>query len=232
MKITLQKDARIKRNPLIIEGFPGFGLVGTIATEFLIDHLKTTMVGEFSYDELPATTAIHDGKVVRPMAIHYDSKHNLIIFHTILSVKGMEWKVADEVAALAKKVGAKEIISLEGVNATIPGPETQVFSYGNADFERLGAQGMKESIIMGVTAALLLKSGKVSCLFAETHSNLPDSKAAAAIISVLDKHLGLGVDAGPLLKQAEAFEQKLKGIIQQTEKTNTEAEKKNLSYLG
>ena len=32
----------------IIEGFPGYGLVGPITTEFLIDHLKTEQIGEFT----------------------------------------------------------------------------------------------------------------------------------------------------------------------------------------
>jgi len=232
VKIVLNKDVRFKKNPIIINGFPGFGLVGTIATEFLIDHLKTKIVGGFEFAELPATTAIHDGKVVKPMAVHYDEKHNLIILHTILSVKGHDWEAAQEVAALAKKIGAKEVICLEGVNAMMPDQEQKVFSFGNPEFEVLGAQGLKESIIMGVTAALLLQEKNTSCLFAETHSQLPDSKAAAGIIKILDKYLSLGVDAEPLLKQAQEFEQKLKKIMQQTQKTTTEAEKKNLSYLG
>jgi uncharacterized protein len=232
MKITVHKDARIRKGVTIIEGFPGFGLVGTIATEFLIDHLRTQIVGEFSYSELPATTAIHDGKLVRPMALHYDDKHNILIFHTILTVRSHEWSTAEEVVRIAKEYDAKEIISLEGVNALVPGEESRVFSWGNDRFVALGAEEMKESVIMGVTAALLLMAEKTSCLFAETHSALPDSKAAAAIISILDKYLGLGVNPEPLLRQAQEFEQKLKTILQQTQKTAAEAEKKNLSYLG
>lgn len=227
----IMKNVKIKKHPIIIEGFPGFGLVGTIATEFLIDHLKTKIIGEFSSDKLPATTAIHNGKVIRPMAIHYDEVHNIIIFHTILNVKGYEWEVADEIVKFAKKVGAKEIISLEGVNAIV-GEESKVFSFGNPHLATLGAQPMRESIIVGVSAALLLKSDMVSCLFAETHSSLPDSKAAAAIIKMLDPYLNLKIDSKPLLKQAEEFEQKLKGLIQQTQKTNSAVNKKNLSYLG
>ena len=189
-------------------------------------------MGEFNYEELPATTAIHDGKLVRPMALHYDDKHNILIFHTILAVKGHEWAAAEEIARIAKLYAAKEIISLEGVNALVPGEESRTFSYGNDRLAALGAQEMKEGIIMGVSAALLLKAEHTSCLFAETHSQLPDSKAAAALIGILDKYLGLGVDPEPLLKQAQEFEQKLKTILQQTQKTATEAEKKNLSYLG
>ncbi len=231
MKITIRKDARIKKHPTIIEGFPGFGLVGTIATEYLIDHLKTRIVGEFDFPELPATTAIHKGKVVRPMALHYSDEQNLLIFHTILNVRGHEWEAAEEVLRIAQEYDAKEIISIEGVNA-LTGTEDAVFSYGNPRFLELGAQEMKESIIMGVTAALLLKSEKTSCLFAQTSSGLPDSKAASAIITLLDKHLNLKVDPAPLLQQAAAFEEKLKGILQQTQQTMTAAEKKNLSYLG
>ncbi|MBU1854202.1 MAG: PAC2 family protein, partial [Nanoarchaeota archaeon] len=70
------------------------------------------------------------------------------------------------------------------------------------------------------------------CIFAETHSALPDSKAAAKVIEVLDKYLGLKVDYKPLLKQAEEFENKLKNMIQQTSKTTEESDKKYMSYLG
>ncbi len=231
MKITIRKDAKIKRGPTIIEGFPGFGLVGTIATEFLIDHLKTRLVGEFNFPELPATTAIHKGKVVKPMAVHYSDEHNILIFHTILSVKEHEWDAAEEVVRIANETGAQEIISLEGVNA-LADDENTVYCYGNDKLVELGAKKMEESVIMGVTAALLLHTKNTTCLFAQSRSGLPDSKAAAAIIGTLDKYLSLGVDPGPLLQQAEQFEQKLKGILEQTQQTMNEADKKNLSYLG
>ncbi|HSU72869.1 MAG TPA: PAC2 family protein, partial [Candidatus Binatia bacterium] len=48
----------------VIEGFPGFGLVGTIATGFLIDHLGCERIGNHWFEELAATMAIHDGKIV------------------------------------------------------------------------------------------------------------------------------------------------------------------------
>lgn len=231
MKLMLNKNARIKKKPTIIEGFPGFGLVGTIATEFLIEHLQTEIVGEFTHDELPATVAIHNGKAIKPMAIHYNRTKNILILHTMLSVKGFEWQTAREIVSFMKKTDAKELICLEGVNAMIPQEETKLYSYGNKAFTALGTEPMNESIIMGVTAALLTMIN-VSCLFAETHSGLPDSKAAAALIGVLDKHLGLHVDPKPLAAQAVAFEQKLKNIMEQTSKTKSESDKKNLSYLG
>ena len=42
--IPLSMELILSKKPkgvTIVEGFPGFGLIGTIATEFLIEHLET-----------------------------------------------------------------------------------------------------------------------------------------------------------------------------------------------
>ncbi len=229
MKIVLNK---IPKNPIIIEGFPGFGLVGTIATEFLIEHLKAKLIGTFEYNELNPVAAIHKGKIVNPMAIWYVPKKNLVILHTILNIKGYEWNVAEEVIQMAKKMNAKEIISLEGVATDNSNESMTAYYYGDKKFEKCGAKTIKESIIMGVSASLMLKAKNHSCLFAAAQSQMPDSKAAAKLIEVLDKYLRLKVDYKPLLKQAEEFESKLKGILKQSDNTFKEADKKSMSYLG
>ena len=215
----------------IIEGFPGFGLVGPITTEFLIDHLQMELIGQFKYEHLPATIAIHDGKVVNPMAVYYSEKYNLVIFHTILNVKGHEWHFADKIAQAADELKAKEVISLEGVNVLDEKGE-ELYCFGNPEFVKLGAIEMKESIIMGVSAALLLRVKEASCLFAQAQSTLPDSKAAANMIAFLDKYFGLVVNPAPLLQQAAQFEEKLKTLMAQSSQAEQQADTKNLSYLG
>lgn len=229
MKIILKK---IPKNPIIIEGFPSFGLVGTITTEFLLDHLKAELIGEFEYDELGPIAAIHKGKLVNPMAVWYVPGKNIVILHTILNVKGFEWNIAEEILKLAQKMKAREILGLEGVATDDATGDIKVYYYGDKKLEKTGALPVKESIIMGVSASLMLRNKNTNCLFAAAHSQLPDSKAAAKMIEVLDKYLGLKVDYNPLLKQAEEFENKLRTIIQQSNKTLKEADKKTMSYLG
>ncbi|MBN2052915.1 proteasome assembly chaperone family protein [Candidatus Woesearchaeota archaeon] len=229
MKIILKK---IPKNPIIIEGFPSFGLVGTITTEFLLEHLKAELIGEFQYTELGPISAIHKGKLVNPMAVWHVPSKNIVILHTILNVKGYEWELADEIIKMAQKMQAKEILGIEGVATDDPTGEVKVYYYGDKKLEATGALPVKESIIMGVSGALMQRYKKINCIFGAAHSQLPDSKAAAKIIEVLDKYLGLKVDYNPLLKQAEAFEDKLKTIIQQSSKTVKEADKKAMSYLG
>lgn len=236
MKIKLWKKPK---NPIIVEGFPGFGLVGTIASEFLIDHLKTEQIGKITFEEMPPMVAIHESQIVEPLGIFYSKKYNLVILHAITASAGYEWKLADALADIAKQLGAKEVISLEGVGSGEGSVEQKAFYYASDEkkkkvFEKYNVEPLKEGIIMGVTGAILLKADglPVSCIFAETHTNLPDSKAAAKVIEVLDKYLGLDVDPNPLLEQAEKFEEKLKGLMSKSKEATDLSEKKRMSYVG
>ncbi|MCF7798561.1 PAC2 family protein [Candidatus Woesearchaeota archaeon] len=225
-------DIRLRKKPkgaTLIEGFPGFGLVGTIVTEYLLEHLPCEQIGELMYDELPATVAIHKGKLVHPMGVFYNKKYNVVILHAILDIRGHEWAIAQAVEKLVKTLEVKEILSIEGVTGD---GSDELFCFQNKKFETLGAKPVEESVIIGVTAALLLRQKKMSCLFAQTHSNMPDSRAAAKIIELLDKYLGFKLDTKPLLMQAEIFEAKVKDLMQKANKTTDEVDKKQMSYLG
>ena len=235
--VEIQLNKKVK-NVTIIEGFPGFGLVGTIATEFLIDHLQTEHVGRILLDELPAVVAVHDGKVVEPIGLFYNKKHNLLILHAITLVNGVEWKVADAVLKVAEQLDAKEIISLEGVgNQNVLEGKSYFLSKDpkkEVQLKKLGVEPLKEGIVMGVTGAIFIKSDTIpaSAFFAETHTDLPDSKAAAQLLQVLDKFLGLNLDYKPLMQQAEKFEQKLKDLLLKSKETQDMQDKKKLSYVG
>ena len=227
------------KNCTIIQGFPGYGLVGTIASEFLIEHLKTEQIGKMTFDEMPAVVAIHEKKIVEPLAIFYNEKYNIVIVHAITAATHYEWHMAEAIKKLASDISAKEIISLEGVGTNEPTETSRVFYYSNNEkssklFEKAGVEALKEGIIMGVTGALMLKvdGSPFSCMFADTASNLPDSKAASRLIEALDKYLGLEVDPKPLLQQAAQFEEKLKGILSSSQKAQEISEKKKMSYVG
>jgi predicted ATP-grasp superfamily ATP-dependent carboligase len=69
-------------------------------------------------------------------------------------------------------------------------------------------------------------------LFADTHSKLPDSKAAAKVIEVLDKYLGLKIDPKPLILTAEKFEKKLQDILEKSKITTEQVKEKQMNYVG
>ena len=234
MKLVLTKKPK---GVTIVEGFPGFGLIGTIAIEFLMEHLQTEKIGTIDMEEVPAMIAIHQNKIIEPVSIHYSKQYNMVLIHAINIGKNLGWKLSEKIEELALALGAREIISLEGVGS--PNPGSRVFYYTTKNGEvskKLSsvANPLSEGIIVGVTGALLAKKCKVPivALFAEAQSGSPDSKAAAEIIRALDAYTGLKVDPKPLMAQAKVFEQKLKGIVQKGQKADQLHEEKKLSYVG
>ena len=213
-------------------------MVGTISTEFLVEHLGAEKIGKIDIEENPPMVAVHKGKVIDPIGIFYSKKYNVVIIHAVTPVTGMEWKLAKTIANLAKKLNAKEIISLEGVGGQSNGDinknnDAYYFTNFSKKLEKSNMKPLDEGIIMGVTGALLLKKDlKLSCIFAETHSALPDSRAAATVIENLENYLSLKIDVKPLIEKAERFEIKLKNIFEKTNVANKEKQKKELSYLG
>ena len=213
-------------------------MVGTITAEFLIEHLKTERIGKIIFDEVPALVAIHQGKVVEPFGVFYNQKYNIVIFHAMTAPQGSEWRFAEIINDLASQTKAKEIICIEGVGSTSEDDASKSFYYTTnpskeKELKKMGLEQMGEGIIMGITSALLIQAKTpVSALFSETHSKLPDSKAAAKIIELLDAYLDLEVDFHPLLAMAEKFEKKLKTIMQQSKQASEERDKKTLSYVG
>jgi len=231
MELKLTKKPK---NVTIIEGFPGIGLVGPITTEYLREHLQVEKIGSIVSEDSMPIAIIHNSKVIEPFGIFYNKKYNLVILQALNPVQKLEWKVTHLLSKLAKELSAKEIVSLEGVAS--PVKQQNVFYYSKKNhkkFESINIQPLKDGIIMGVTASLLLKEKlPMSCIFVETHSQLPDSRGAAKLIEALDKYLGLDVDYKPLLKKAEEFEKKIKNIVEQSQQVSKEQDKKNLDYLG
>jgi uncharacterized protein len=237
MDIKLTKSPN---KPLILQGFSGFGLIGTIVTEYLIDHLQAEKIGSILVNESTPMVAIHKEEIVDPVGIYYSEKYNLIILHIIANLHNIEWQFADTVVNLAKQLDAQEILSIEGVvdPRVNKEPEVFYFSANHNSQERLHSTTLaplKEGLVMGVSGALLLKNPsdqRFTSFFATTHSQLPDSKAAASVIDAIDKYLNLDIDPKPLLKRAKLFEEKFKTMMSQAKDTTEHKEKKNISYVG
>ncbi len=235
-------DVKLKKVPkgaTIIEGFPGFGLVGTITTEFLINHLDVEEIGAIILKDQQALVALHEGKLIKPITLYYAKKYNLIIIHSIAPGQKKEWDISSIILDIATKSQAKQIISIEGVMSQTPQEQEQsVFYYTNenkfkSSLEKHDLKELKEGIIVGVTAAMLAQNQhKFISLLAETASQLPDSRAAANVILSLDKYLGLKVDPEPLLHQAELFEAKVKGLVQKSSEVSQLQKEKQISYVG
>lgn len=235
MEVVLHEKPQ---NPIIIQGFPGFGLVGAIATEFLTEHLNAKYIGHIWLEKLAPTIAIHKGHRVNPISIYYAEEQNIVLVHGITAAKGSEWDIAKAVRQVIAELNASQLICLEGVGSQ--NIEKQKVLYFSSDthfsekLKKIGYESMQEGVVLGLSAASLVrtKSVPISCLFVETHTELPDSKGGAKLIEALSKYLDIKIDYQPLMKQAEQFEQKLRKMLSQAAEAETEQKKHQESYIG
>jgi len=222
--------------PIIVQGFAGAGLVGSIVTEYLINAPEVRTIGHIFFEKMAPIVVVHEGKLLHPAGIYYNPKYNLVIIHTLVPLQGLEWDFANEVMELYAAINAWELLSIEGVASKDDGND--VYSYANNDESRKqliekNIQPISEGILMGVSAAITLKAKlnelKMINLFATTHSLMPDSVAAAEVIKTLDKLFGFNIDPEPLADMAKDFEDKIKTIMSQSAQAK---DKGTMNYVG
>lgn len=194
-------------------------------------------IGSILTDDIPATVAIHEGKLLNPIGIYYCEEKNILLIHGIVPLQGLEWQITEKLQKIFEQTNPWRIINLEGVG-TLEAQEDTVFYFTQDQTIGKEMEGkatrLEAGIIIGISSSMLLKMPQLPILnvFAPTQSHLPDSKASAALIAFLDKYLNLNIDYQPLIKKAEEFEAKLKTILQQGTLTKKQADSKTLSYLG
>lgn len=213
-------------NPIIIEGVPDIGLVGSIAVSHMVAEQNFEEVGYIKSDLFPPVMVVHDRKVLNPVRIFQKGKLIAILSEIpidpkagfILSKKLTEWY---------KEKGAQLIISISGtpIQERIDIDEPQVFGTSNNEsilkkMEELGVQILQEGFISGFYALILKNSIEIglnsSILLAQCYSSYPDPGAAASILKILNKMTDLNVDVKPLIEQAEDLKVNYRALMEQT----------------
>ncbi|HLC78909.1 MAG TPA: PAC2 family protein [archaeon] len=218
----------------LIEGFPGMGLVGTIAAKYIIEKLGFEYVGYIDSDIFMPVIRIHDGVPVRPARIYADRKRKIavLISEQVIS-KQFIYMVAKKTAKWIEDEGIEELVSLSGVQAA-PGAQREMI-YGIAANEKskelikeYGLTQINEGITTGITALILLelRASKVKAISILGNVELSaDYKATAEVLKKLNAILGLQLDIDPLLQEARETEKQLLSHLQKLKDTKDNSEK-------
>lgn len=213
-------------SPIIIEGVPDIGLVGSIAVSHMVAEQKFEEVGYIKSDLFPPVMVVHGRKVLNPVRIFQKGKLIAILSEIpidpkagfILSKRLTEWY---------KEKGAQLIVSISGtpIQERIDIDEPQVFGTSNNDsilkkMEESGVQVLEEGFISGFYALILKNSIEIglnsSILLAQCYSSYPDPGAAASILKILNKMTDLNVDVKQLIEQAEDLKVNYRALMEQT----------------
>ncbi|MCS7142531.1 MAG: PAC2 family protein [Aigarchaeota archaeon] len=216
----------------IIEGFPDVGLVGTIATSYLISQLDSSVVGHMRLEDLPPIITVQNSKIYEPCRLYLSSADNRKKFYIAYSdvpipLSGIE-TLASVLVEMSNKLDAPNIISVGGLaeptRIDIERPQVYVIS-NDEELMRLSlSTGMtaplENGFITGIKAALIreanLRGSRVLIALAQSHFRYPDPGAAAEIVAFLNKLLGIEVPIDPLVREADELKMRLRDLMRRT----------------
>lgn len=246
--IVMLKKAKIK-NPILIEGLPGIGLVGKLAADHMVRELKAEKIADVYSPHFPHQVVMQKNGAIRMLKnrIYYiKGKKNdlLILVGDVQAVTSeAQYEVTGKLLDFFAKHKGKQIITLGGYGLGKSATEPKVF--GSASHKKIVVGYKKYGIVFGETrgsiigaAGMLLGLGKLRdmqgvCLMGETHGAYVDAKSAQAVLGVLSKMLGLKIDTKKLqerAKEGEKFMKKLESEAAKQQQMLAPASK-DLSYI-
>ncbi|MCP8308520.1 MAG: proteasome assembly chaperone family protein [archaeon] len=226
IKIVEKEGIKID-SPIIIEGFPDIGLVGTIASLHLIDQLGLNEMAYIESSIFPPVMVLHKGILTEPVRIFGD-KNILLVTSEIAIPPNAIYDLADTLSNWFKEKRAKLVISLTGipVQERMEIDTPMVFGVGNSEdalsiLKKNDIETMEEGFIAGIYALLLKdclrRNIPAIAILAQSFLNYPDPGAAASAISSLNKILKIDVDVKPLLERADEIRVKARDLMKQTQ---------------
>ncbi|MFB6163646.1 MAG: proteasome assembly chaperone family protein [Haloarculaceae archaeon] len=200
--------------PVLIEGLPGVGLVGKIATDHLIDSFDMRHVASCVADGLPDVAVYHADSpdVLAPVRIYADESRDLLALQSDVPVSPDD--AGGFAAALTDWLGARDAfpLYLSGLPAELDDrPDCFGIACGDAapvleehGIDRPGHGGL----VSGPTGALLSEAARREFdalgLVVEANRQFPDPEAARVLlVDAVEPVAGIDVDTDVLTEQAD-----------------------------
>jgi uncharacterized protein (TIGR00162 family) len=191
--------------PIFVEGLPGFGNVGKIAAQLLIEFTRAKVFAELYSPSFPDYVIVNEDGTCRPPRYEFytaSTEKNQFIILTGDSQPSLEdllahYDLCDEILSFAEKYGCKFIVTMGGV----PTPKSGGEVYVAATSENLASENADKGAIiygkgriMGATGLLLGLAKKRGwegvCLLGATTGIRADRESALSVFKFLTKTLG------------------------------------------
>lgn len=257
MKETFIKE-RMKvelKNPILIEGLPGLGLVGKIATRYLIKKLGAKKFAYLYSPHFPYFVLVNKKGSVRLLRgtfffLRNQTEGNDLILFTgdsqAQTIEG-QYEISDCILDFATLHNVKAIVTVGGYRMEVKDKPKVIAAATSEELlnEALQARAVLSSMgnpIVG-TAGLILglsrfKKIDALCLLGETRGYLPDPKAAKSVLEVLKTMLSLNIDLAGLNEEIEKADKMITRLQKIEEKRALQAEEirkeedKRITYIS
>lgn len=222
---------------LVLVAFPTTGSAASIAARYLRQRLDLPLVGSVFADHQLPIVAVHHGVAASPVRIFGGETQCQLgsgrcpRIYLITSDLVLDPDLLRDVAAriLQAVKGARMVLCLDAVVREKDDDTPDVYSLavnsaGLDDLRLEGVSPLRHALIAGMSGELLLKGplqgAPVAGLVVEATPNLPDGRAAAALLEAVTQLFpDVPVDPKPLLDEAMDLEQEVERMQQDARRT-------------
>ncbi|MHC1626478.1 MAG: proteasome assembly chaperone family protein [Methanoculleaceae archaeon] len=219
VKITSQSLSGEKETVFI--GFPGSGLVGSIALQYIAEQLDLPLIGTMTSRYFPPVVLMSNGVVNVPVRF-YEKDDILAIVGDVPVHPMVCYEVANGLLDWLTQFPIKKVVSIAGIITNQH--EKRVF--GVATSQEVLETIKNDAIVLpmgsisGMPGSILteckIRNIPAIGLLGET-INAPDPRASASVIGALNRLFGLDVPLEPLLEQAEEIEAAMEKLAEQVQ---------------
>jgi uncharacterized protein len=225
--ITVLDDSVTLDAPTLVEGLPGVGLVGKLATDHLVETLDMEYYASIDCEGLPSISVYHEGSrdLQPPVRLYADPERDLVALQSDVPVSASaatdfascvtEW-IADHdatpiyMSGLPHQKQADEIPSLYGVATGDAG--------GRLDDHDIGTT-RERGAVTGPTGALLHEAGARGLdalgLIVQSDPQFPDPEAARILVEHgIGPLTNVDVDTDQLVERAEEITEQKEELAQ------------------
>ncbi|WP_049926949.1 proteasome assembly chaperone family protein [Halopiger goleimassiliensis] len=214
-------------DPVLVEGFPGVGLVGKIATDHLVEELGMEYYASVHCDGLPSIGVYRgDDRTARPpVRLYVDEAENLIALQSDAPIAA---QAVDDVAdCLTNWIAERNAtpIYLSGLPADQEENRLELYGIATGDagetLERHDvAVPPEDGVVTGPTGALINRAAQLDSdslgLIVRCNPQFPDPEAASVL---LEEGIGpvadVEIDVQELVDRAEEIRRKREQLAQQ-----------------
>jgi uncharacterized protein len=239
-EIIETKETTLDR-PIVIVGFPGPGLIGTIVTHHLVSMLNMKPVGTIRSPFTPPVTPFYGGVLRAPIRIHSTKDGKLVTIMSEVPLPNVSLPYfAYTICEWAQKKGAAELICVEGF-VKQQEQEGKKVVYGVAEPEILNELEKHDiprlpiGFLGGLPGAVmnecLTRELNGICLLVEATEQVPDPASAAEVVKVLGKVRGVNTDVQALINEAKTVKKQLRELAEHTDKAKQQELKNSPVYI-
>lgn len=250
--VRLKENLELK-NPILVVGLPGVGLVGKLVAEHLVDELGAEKIIEVYSPHFPPQVLVNTDCTVRPVSntiYHGKAKENDVLFlvgdHQSTTSQG-HYELCSLYLDIAEEFGVRRIYTLGGYPTGKLTCEETVLGVANdtkviEEIKEYGVEFRESEPSGGIVGAsgLLVAFSRMrdidaACLMGMTPGYLMDPKSAQSLLKVLCKIFEIEVNTESLEKKAEEMEsilEKLKEKEEQQTFQEVKPTEEDLRYIG